>query len=157
MSGNACVRGSGRTAAIVKTISSPRPTVTNGEYTGEFANCRLEPKHHTDHAWDIVPAHLSLSSAHTHGFRPYLLRLFGMHYEKNNIRTGCECLATLTHVHPCQKIFNLFWFRSYNCVSGVLYCQISLCQDFLEQQPVAFSQLFYGLYWCMILVLQEKW
>lgn len=36
MCGNACVCGSGRTAAIVKVIPSPRPIVTNGEQTGQF-------------------------------------------------------------------------------------------------------------------------
>lgn len=101
--GNACVRGTRRTAAIVKMILSRRQTMTTGELTVYFANYRVDKDHHKETTPDtlcqfIYPNPPSVLMACIHIFSR--LQKFGMHSEKNSIHTGITCSATLTSVQP---------------------------------------------------------
>lgn len=108
MCGNACVCGSGRTAAFVKMILSPRKTMTNGDETAEFANVRLDWKNHRQTMPDalcqtIYPSPFSCS----HGFHPQHLQRLDRHYEKKSPGSGCTCSATVTSVQSDKtKIYS---------------------------------------------------
>lgn len=76
-------------------VYKPRPTVTDGKWTGQFTYCRLGSEHHTEHASTTVPAHLSQSSSCSHGFHPYLLQnSWGMLWKKHHDR-----MHMLSHIN----------------------------------------------------------
>lgn len=142
MRGNAFVCGSGRTAAIVKVILSPRPTMTNGEKTGQFTYyCRLGQVHHPDHASTIVPGSFIPNPP------PVLMAffhissgIFGICCEKNSI------MPSYINLNPAKAEgldFNLFWFTSCSCVlSGVLHCQAFLVKSCYGSRPLDLATCF---------------
>lgn len=104
MCGNACLCGSGRTAAFVKMILSPRQTMTNGDQTAGFAEFRLDCKNHRRAVPDarcqtVYPNPLACSR----GFHPPHLQRLGRRYEKNSTGPGCTCSATGTSVQSSKS------------------------------------------------------